>query len=276
LNAAEERGIAAHRIEIPLTRDLRIAFSEGVRFAGSPTQPLYLMGLLPYTLVQRLDWQDTRVDSLRMRQRNNVLAEAEITWRPRPGSLAYLEFLADDMPAGSGKMPARVGVRLGVAAMPRIGGVPWDIGIEGTKIARYTYGVYYQDDCECDWIHQGRALGEPGGPDQEALRLRAGRSITTDHRIEAEFIWANRGAGRLGEAWVDGGSPVARPTHRALSVSPPVERERGLALRWRWAGRDNLSLGAEMTGALIRNPGNHRGPGWDERLRLALRAAWRL
>ncbi len=247
-----------------------------MRFRGSPSHPLYLLGIVPYTLVQRLDWQDTRADSLKMRQRNNVLADAEIVWRPRPGSLAYMEFLADDIPAASGKMPARIGGRLGIALLRWIDGVPWDIGIEGVKIARYTYSVSYEDDCECNWIHQDRAIGEPDGPDQEALRLRVGRSIGRDHRIEMEATWANRGAGRLGEAWVEGGSSISRPTLHVLSVSPPVERERNLALRWQWTVRDNVSFGADASGWILRNAGNRAGGGWDERFTIALRAAWRL
>jgi hypothetical protein len=276
LNVGEERGIAAHRLEVPITEGLLFAIAEGVRFRGGPGHPLYLLGIVPYTLIQRLDWQDASADSVRMSQRNNVLAEAEVVWRPRTGSLVYAEFLADDIPAASGDMPARIGGRLGLAAMPHLAGAPLDVGIEGTKIARYTYSVYYSDDCECDWIHHDAAIGEPDGPDQEAIRLRVGRSLSRDHRIEMLATWANRGAGPLGEAWVSGGPDVENPTREALSVSPTVERERSLALRWRWDARDNLSLDAETIGVFLRNAGNQASEGWDERFYLAIRGEWRL
>ncbi len=275
LDVFEERGIAAHRLEIPLSRDLRLSVAEGARFRGGIGHPLYLLGILPYTLVQRLDWQDILADSLRMKQRNNVLAEAELAWRPHPRSLGWLELLVDDVPATNGKSPARLGGRLGVAAMPRLAGAPIDLSLEGTKISRYAYSVYYRDECECDWIHQERAIGEPDGPDQEGLRLRAGRSLGRDHRIELGLLWANHGAGRLGEAWTGSAPAQSQPTRRALEVSAPVERERRAALRWRWDPRDNMSVDAEAAFVRLRHAGNRPGGGWDDRFLAGFRAMWR-
>jgi len=276
LNVAEERGIAAHRLEVPLGPDLRVAIFEGVRFYGGFDHPLYLLGLLPYTLVQRLDWQDSAVDSLRMRQRNNVLAGADVCWRPAARSLAYAELLVDDLPAASGKAPARVGFRIGVAFMPSVGGAPIDVGLEAAKISRYAYGVYYGHDGDLGWIHQGRGIGERDGPDQEAIRLRLGRYAGRDLRIEIGLLYANRGAGDLGEAWSESLAAVTSPTRRALTVSGPVERERGASLRWSWDPRDNVSVSLLTRGSLVRHPGNRPGGGRAKTIGFSLLASIRL
>jgi len=276
LNAYEKRGIAAHRLDVPLGRNLRVALSEGVRYQGGFGDPLYVLGLLPYTLVQRLDEQDTRLVTLRKPQRNNVLADAEIVWRPRPGGIVYGEMLVDDLPAATGHNPARIGARIGISAMPRVAGAPLEVDLEGTKVGRYVYAVAYDGGCECDWIHQGDAIGSPDGPDQEALRLRAVRSLGCDHRIEIELLYANRGAGRLGEAWVERAGN-AGGTRRALEVSPPVERDRRLTAVWRWAPRDNFFLETSTGAAVVRNAANRAtGDGYRSSLDGAIRAGWRL
>lgn len=274
LNAFEKRGIAAHRLDVPIGRDLRIAISEGVRYSGGFGEPLYVVGLLPYTLVQRLEAQDTSVASLRKAQHNNVLADAEVIWRPRRGGLVYGEFLIDDLPAATSYNPARVGARLGIATYHRIAGAPVEIDFEAAKIGRYVYATAYSV-CECDWIHQDRAIGTPDGPDQESLRLRASRSLSRDHRIEIGLLYANRGAARLGTAWSRGPESDSS-SHLALEVSGPVERERRASFLWRWDPRDNLFTEVNVGLSSIHDAGNRPTRGYDERFIGSLRAGWRL
>jgi hypothetical protein len=275
LNVSEKRGIAAHRIDIPISRDLAIGLSEGVRYAGGPEHPLYLLGLLPYTLVQRLDEQDTADPATREAQRNNVLAAIDAVWRPRGGWLTYVEALVDDLPAATNDTPPRVGGRIGVATLARIAGVPVEIGVEGTKVGRYVYSVDYGNGCECGWGHQGFPLGEPNGPDREAVQVWAKRSVSRDHRLEARAIVANKGAGRFGEAWTPGVDGSDHPTRDALRLTPPVERRRSLAVGWRWDPRDNFFVDVRATAARIRNAGNRSAAGADDRFEVVLLAGWR-
>jgi hypothetical protein len=274
LNAFEKRGIAAHRLDVPLSRSLRIALSEGVRYLGGFDEPLYILGLMPYTLVQRVQSQDTAVASLRKAQHNNVLADAEFVWRPHRGKLVYGEFLVDDLPAATAHNPARVGARLGLAMIRRFAGAPVEIDLEGTKVGRYVYAVAYTGVCECSWIQQDRAIGSPDGPDQETIRLRALRSFTRDHRLEIDLLYANRGADRLGTAWTD--APGSSSSSRlALEVSGPVERERRGSLLWRWDPRDNLFT--EISGGVsgVHNAGNQPTRGYDLGFIGSARAGWR-
>lgn len=276
LNIYEERGIAAHRLEIPIGSNLRIAISEGVRYVGGPEHPLYLLGLLPYTLVQRLDEQDTSVDSLKHRQRNNVLAQAEVVWRPRPGFMTYSEFLVDDLPAESAENPARIGGRLGFAFLPIVVGEPLQIRIEATKISRYAYAVFYPGAGSVSWIHQDTAIGESSGPDQEALRLWIGRSFGRDHHLQLHGLYANRGSGRLGEAWIATGEHGSELTRRALTVSGPVERDRRVAMIWRWDPKDNLFIETEAAIARLRHHVEDKGTQTDVSFLFAGRIGWRM
>lgn len=273
LSVADRRGIAAHRLEIPVTRDLRVSLSEGVRYEGDPDQVLYLLGIVPYTLVQRFDWQDAGAGADRERLRNNVLADLEVVWRPREGHLTHMEVLVDDLPAAKADMPARVGGRLGWSAIFAARGLPLDLRIEGTKIGRYVYSVDYGDGCACDWIHQDRSIGHPAGPDQERLDLEAGLSWSREHRVALSAIWSNRGAGRLGEAW-SGQESGEDLSSRALRISGPVRRERGFGAQWRYEPRDNLALETGASIRWVKDP--VEGPGYDPSLRVEMRARWRL
>lgn len=275
LNTLEERGIAAHRLDVPLGRDLAVGLSEGARYVGGPGHPLYLIGLLPYTLVQRLDEQDSKDPASRDAQRNNILASIDIVWRPHRGWLTYAEWLVDDLPAATAHTPARTGARLGIARFARIAGVPVEVGVEGAKVGRYVYSVDYGNGCECNWEHQDRALGDPGGPDHETLEIWAKRSLARDHRVELRARIANRGAGRLGDAWPAGGEDWDQPILDALHLTPPVERTRSVTLRWRWDPRDNLFVDTSATLQRTKNAANLTANGTDDRIRIALLAGWR-
>jgi len=237
LNAFERRGIAAHRLDVPLSRNLRIALSEGVRLCGGFDEPLYVLGLMPYTLVQRVQAQDTAVTSLRRRSTQCPRGRG-VRLETASGRARLREFLVDDLPAATAHNPARVGARLGLATIRRFAGAPVEIDVEGTKVGRYVYAVAYTGVCQCDWIQQDRAIGSPDGPDQETLRLRAVRSFTRDHRLEIDLVYANRGAGRLGTAWTD--APEQQLEPRGARGQSAVERERKGSLLWRWDPRDNL------------------------------------
>ncbi len=272
LNLVEDRGVAAHRLEIAFGRNLRVAIAEGVRFPGGPEHPLYLLGLVPYTLVQRYDERDNLVDSLQARQRNNILATAEVVWRPRSGSLVYSEILVDDIPAETAESPARLGGRIGIAILPRIGGEPIEIRLEGTKVGRYVYAVDYGGTGDFDWIHQDKALGSPQGPDQEALRLWISRLWGRDHKVEIQGLYANSGGGALGEAWTVSDPSVSSLTRKALKVSGPVVRERSVTLTWRWDPRDNLFI---ESGVTLKHLRSEEGKKTASRIRVGMRLGWR-
>ena len=71
LEQAQGEQLAAHRIEWQPREPLRIGVTEAARYRSTGWQPLYLVGAIPYVLVQRLYLQK-EPDSLRA-HRNNIL-----------------------------------------------------------------------------------------------------------------------------------------------------------------------------------------------------------
>jgi len=161
-NPGRHRFLSAHRLLWTITRDLCVGLSEGARYQADSPSMLYLSGIVPYTLVERLQMQDEPSDSTENYLRNNVFWGLDVTWCVRPGWLLYGELLADDIATETSEAPTRGGFRLGTTWAPQHRGRDWTLGLQYTRVSDYTYSVYYQNQCQCDWDHQGRPLGYPG------------------------------------------------------------------------------------------------------------------
>jgi hypothetical protein len=201
-NPGEARFLSAHRLLWTVTPDLALGLSEGARYQADQPGLLYLGGFVPYTLVERLEMQDEPADSTEDFLRNNVLWSVDVSWRMRPGLLFYGEFLADDIATQSSSMPTRGAFQLGVTCAPRWRGWDWTLGAEYTRVSDFTYSVYYQDICRCDWEHQGEALGYALGPDAEVVLLRAGIAPDASWSCKGWLRHVRRGDGAIGRPWL--------------------------------------------------------------------------
>ena len=197
----QHRYLAAHRLTWTPRPNLSVSLSEAARFESDANHPLYAMGFVPYTLVERFDFQDSRGDSTRDEQRNNVMWDVELIWRPRSAWMLYTELLADDIATETAEQPTRGAVQLGIIHAPRWYGWDWSLGLEYTRVSNYTYSVYYQDLCRCDWEHQNEPLGYRYGPDSEVWLLRAGLDLDRDWGGELRVLRLRRGEGRIGVPW---------------------------------------------------------------------------
>jgi len=232
-NVHQHRYLAAHRITWTPRHNLSLSLSEAARFQSESNHLLYAVGFMPYTLVERLDFQDSAGDSARDRQRNNVLWDVEAVWRPYPGWLLYSELLADDIATTNSEQPTRGALQIGVTHAPRWRDWDWTLGIEYTRTSNYTYSVYYQDLCRCDWEHQGKPLGFAFGPDSEVWLARA---LVDPHPAWGGRAWARRvrsGEGRIGLAWHPSDSGCSEEqSHcgrvKAWSLSGTVETQTAL------------------------------------------------
>ncbi|MFH1144662.1 MAG: capsule assembly Wzi family protein, partial [Candidatus Eisenbacteria bacterium] len=225
-----------------LTPDLALGLSEGARYQADAPGVLYLTGILPYTLVERLQMQDEPSDSTENYLRNNVLWSVDVSWRVRAGLLLYAEFLADDIATQSSAMPTRGGVQFGLAYAPRWRGWDWTLGAEYTRVSDYTYSVYYQDLCRCDWEHQGQPLGYALGPDAELMLLRAGLAPTRRLSFSTWVQHLRRGDGAIGRPWRPAEADCACDDADAWSFDDPAQAWTvGCEARYRpgaliWAG----------------------------------------
>jgi len=201
-NPGANRYLSAHRLQWTITPDLALALAEGARYQADQPGLLYLAGFVPYTLVERLEMQDEPSDSTENFLRNNVLWSADLSWRARPGLLIYGSILADDIATQSASMPTRMGGQVGFSYAPQWRGWDWTLAGEYARISDFTYSVYYQDVCRCDWEHQGRALGYARGPDVEALLLRASVAPSVSWNFGSSVLHTRKGNGAIGRPWL--------------------------------------------------------------------------
>jgi hypothetical protein len=198
----QRRYLAAHRLTWTPLPELSLSFAEGARYEANAPHLLYALGCMPYTLIERLDLQDNLSDPTRDAQRNNVLWSFDAVWRLHTGWLLYAELLADDIATESSDMPTRGGYQVGMTWAPLWRGWDWTLGAEYTRVSNYTYSVYYQDLCKCDWEHQGRPVGYAYGPDVAVLLLRVAVAPMRAWGGGAWLRYAAKGSGEIGRPWV--------------------------------------------------------------------------
>ncbi len=198
------RYLAAHRLGLNISSGLYVEVAEAARYQRGALHPLYLCGFVPYTIVERNDLKDGPQDSTRYTQRNNVMWDLQVRWRPKWRTLLYAEVLVDDVSTESSKMPSRFGVLVGGAASLNVVGKQLLIELEAAKVTNYTYSVYYQHDCLCDWEHGGKPLGYPLGPDVHLVAFRASLDLGNIVEGSLEVKGWQKGAGRIGKPWVPG------------------------------------------------------------------------
>lgn len=241
LNSGRGLYVAAHRFTWTPSRKLELSFTEGARYQADQPSLLYAMGFIPYTLVERIEMQDSLDDSTRFNRRNNVLVSLGWVWRTADNQAFYGEILADDISSEDSTTPSRWGFLGGYVLAPRVNGWDWTLGIEGAKVYNYTYSVYYSDQCDCDWEHQGVGLGFPDGPDSERLLLRALADVTPAWGGDLIITAFRHGQGDIGRPWYPSRFPESegQPTD-AANLWSPVTYGGEIQAAVRFEPRDNV------------------------------------
>jgi hypothetical protein len=238
LQAGAEKNLAAHRLDWSPTSAWTFGLSEGAIFRGSPLQPLYALGLVPYTIVERLHGQDENTAQGDEQNRNNVLYQFDVM---RGGSRHAIwgSLLLDDVGTETADTPSRIGFVAGgewLLSRPR----NLRIGLEGAKVYNHTYSVYYQNS---DWSHQGEPLGYPLGPDVERLHITARWQPAVRWGVDGLVHLTRHGEGRVGVPWYPPGDPrsAGNPDTPTAELSGIVEE--------RWGG--GIGLRFEPSAALL-------------------------
>ncbi|MBI1797663.1 MAG: hypothetical protein HYR74_11520 [Candidatus Eisenbacteria bacterium] len=262
LKTAAGEQMAAHRLEWQPRDGLRIGVDEAARYKSAAWQPLYLMGVLPYIVVQRLQDQDEPEG--RIANRNNVMAGADVAWRVVPGLRVYGEWLADDIhlirrPEFPNKYAYQLGLE-GVATL-RDTRLVWDT--EFTRVTRYVYTSAFGRD----FVAQGVSLGYPFAPDAQRFRATARWDLTEAWQVTAGASDTKKGENTLDEPFVQG-SPV--PTTPFEGV---VERTRAIDCGGRWWPSSGVDVNLSATYRWIDGAGHvagarRREPGASFSLRL--------
>lgn len=233
LDAAAGEQLAAHRLEWQPRDGVRLGLTETARYRSDTWQPIYLAGVLPYFLVQRLEVQDSpdSLDALR----NNVMVGLDAAVRIADGTRVYGEWLVDDLHAKSGAFPNKYGVQLGLEGVGDVRGsrVAW--GAEYTRLSRFVYTSFFGRA----YVAQDRPLGFPTGPDSRRVRVRLAWDPAVAWQVSASAARTDRGESGLDVAFVPG-EPVP-PVSRFAGVVETA-REAGAAVRWMPASGVELAV----------------------------------
>jgi hypothetical protein len=195
----DERQLAAHRLTWRISRTLWLGVAEAARYDARSPELLYVINLIPYTVVERVGskYREKVPDT---NPRNNVMWSADVVWRPAPGTRLYAEYLLDDLATETADMPHRMAFQAGIGRNLRAGRVPLEISAEFTKIFRFVYSTYYGRD----FVYGNRPLGFAEGPDTELYALSLTADLQRDWRATIGLAWLRRGEGTIGEAWQPG------------------------------------------------------------------------
>ena len=237
LSRVDRRYLAAHRIEANISRALTVGLGEAVRYRSDNVDLVYALGILPYAIVERIHIRDVSSDSLRGLERANVMASADLAWRPTRDVSLTGELLVDDFTTEDRTMPDRFAWQLGLRSDRPFGVRAIRLLGEYTRVRNFTYSVDYGQN----FIYRDRPLGFVLGPDVENVFVEAVYDWSRDWQFRWSGDFTNHGEGRLGDAFLEGTGPVSN-----ASLTGIVERRREVFGDARWMPRDNvdLSLGA--------------------------------
>ena len=182
-------------------------------------------------------------------------------------------------------MPTRGGFQVGASWAPAWRGWDWTLGAEYTRVSNFTYSVYYQDRCQCDWEHQGEPLGYALGPDVEnLLLLRATASMAARWQARSWLRWVEKGAGAIGSPWAPASSGCDAATdpdcgdRDAWALAPPVSETLAIGAEARYRPDPLVWVGAAFERLWDRRSNDSgcgcgaTGPDGGTRLRLFLSA----
>ena len=255
-NATVEPGrgeqLAAHRLEWQPQGWARLGVSETARYHAGGWQGLYLAGVLPYAIVQRLLDQDAHgaTDSLR----NNIMLGFDASACIADGTRLYGELLLDDLHAHSAAFPNKYGFQTGIDGTGDVSGTRLSWNAEYTWLSRYVYTSYFGRV----YSAQDAPTGFPTGPDARRLRARVTWDPSADWQLSAIATRTNHGEGSLLTPFVPGQQVPDVGTLQGV-----VERTRSLegSLRY-WpasgvdvsvrAGRVWTDAAAHVAGAGVR------------------------
>lgn len=272
LRTATEKNIALHRLEWSAHPRFILAVTEGAVFQGSPVQPLYLMGFVPYTIVERLQGQDALSANGVPLVRNNLVWQFDATWRAFRSGAVWSEILVDDVGTETSDLPTRLGFQVGVDVVPRTRWGDAKLGLRAAKVYDFTYSVSYENS---DWAHQGRPLGYPEGPDVEQASVELGIRPTKEWSTSVRLQVIRKGEGRIGSPWYGEGDPRSEqnPPGPEYDLRGVVERRLGIDWTLAWTPSGTVRIESRVHIEAVENL-DHEAGNDEPEARFDLLARW--
>ena len=261
VEASQGERVAAHRIDFEVNPRLHFGVAEAARYHSSHWEPLYVVSVIPFTLVQRMQQQDGGDSTVR----NNVMVEGDARWQVARGTTLYGELLFDDLTFKKSGTPVRMAYQAGWLGAGTVFGRRLSWRAEYSRVYRYVYAVFYGEN----FIHQDRPIGYPEGPDSRDLVARGALDWNADWRLTLAGGRVDHGEGFLGEFFDPNGPPA-----EGSVLSGVVEKTRFVETGARWTPRDgieaNLLWGYQWQDDADHVVGNDR-ESWYGRIGLLLR-----
>jgi hypothetical protein len=262
IDQAAEEQLAAHRLEWQPIDALRIGMSEAVRYRSPRWEPLYWVGVLPYTLVQNLLLQDTPDSAAALR--NNVQVALDAAWRVAPGHRAYGELLIDDLRTRDVPSVSKFAYLLGWESAISSGRGRFAWGAELARISRFVYTSFFGRR----YVAQDRPIGHPLGPDSRRVRLRGSWDPHGDWQIAGAVSHTE-----VGESGLDVPYVPTSPRVSVMRFLGVVEQTSEVELGVRFWPASGIDLGLRGGARWVEDAGHvegaHRSEPWGElRVRL--------
>jgi hypothetical protein len=197
VHAPEDRWVSAHRLDVAVTRGLRIAIHEAAAYRSDGIDVLYLANLIPYTIVQRVFDRNATPGTSTAAHRNNYMAGVDVEWRFAGGLRIDGEFLMDELATESSSQPHRLGAQMGLSWSGFLFGRSADARLEATKVYRSTYAVFYG----ANFLHDDIPLGYAQGPDVEHAQAVLEADLSPEVRLGLGLEARRHGEGRPGDFW---------------------------------------------------------------------------
>jgi hypothetical protein len=221
--------LAAHRIDFAPAGFIQFGLAETAIYHARYFEPLYVISLIPFTLVERILHRDSQNPGLDDPLRNNVSVSADAVVRPLRGVSVYGELMIDDLSEETSKRPTRLAYQGGMFVSRPVAGRLVSLTAELTRVWNYTYNVYYSDVYDRDQTHQGKPLGYYLGPDTRNLYFCVSEDVSRDLEVACALDVTHRGEGSLAVPW----TPDMEDAD-ASELSGVVERTTELKLLLRW------------------------------------------
>jgi len=239
LDPAAQTYLAGHRLELRPTPRLDVSLAELARFDGSGSVPLFMLPMIPYTLIEKrvIKSSDLPSDSLNQLGKNNLMWTVDADYRWKPGLRVYGELAIDDISFSSVKRPRELAWQLGFDARHLLGDGAVTLRGEYARVYQYTYSSYDHLDFE----FAGLPTGFPLGPDVDRIngRLEWRRDDAWAFGLEGAFT--RKGEGWLGDYYV----PDTGHTNN-LTLTGVLDVDSRLAATADWSTAPGLTAGVTL------------------------------
>lgn len=236
LDPALEQYLAGHRLEFKPSLHTEFSLSELARFDGTSNAPLYLLPVIPYSLIEKRILKSSTLpsDSLDRLGKNNVMWAMDAAWRPRPGLRVYGELAVDDISFSSEERPRALAWQLGAHLRQLRSSGAWSARAEYSRVYQFTYSVFHHHD----FAFAGYPTGYPLGTDVDRAAATLEWRRDSDWAFGLEGAFTRKGEGELGEYYTPGSGEANN-----LKLTGVVDQDARGAARVDWSPAPGWSLG---------------------------------